>query len=108
MKTNRNTRSLRAGGYSIALSAIVIAAVVVLNLLVGKLPSSITKPETSSVKLYDFDDQTRAIAEGVSEDVTISVWAEKDDARRQISRNLRQKRPSLQGRKKFRKVPRRT
>lgn len=80
MKTNRNTRSLRAGGYSIALSAIVIAAVVVLNLLVGKLPSSITKPETSSVKLYDFDDQTRAIAEGVSEDVTISVWAEKDAA----------------------------
>ncbi len=77
---NRNTRGLRAGGYSIALSAVVIAAVVVLNLLVGKLPSSITKPETSSVKLYDFAEQTRAVAEGVDEDVTIYVWAEKASA----------------------------
>lgn len=77
---NRNARGLRAGGYSIALSAVVIAAVVVLNLLVGRLPSSITKPETSSVKLYDFAEQTRAVAEDVAEDVTIYVWAEKASA----------------------------
>lgn len=72
-----NLRGLRAGGYSIVLSLIVIAAVVVLNLLVAKLPSDITKPETASIKLYDFDDQTRRIAESVDESVTIYVWKEK-------------------------------
>ncbi|MBR5520030.1 MAG: GldG family protein [Clostridia bacterium] len=79
MKKNEmsNLRGLRAGGYSIVLSLIVIAAVVVLNLLVAKLPSDITKPETAGIKLYDFDDQTRRIAESVDESVTIYVWKEK-------------------------------
>ena len=81
MKKNiRNAHGLRSGGYSIVLSAVVIAAVVVLNLLVNKLPFSLTKPETSSVKLYDFAEQTRAVAEAVDEDVTIYVWAEKASA----------------------------
>lgn len=80
MKKMHMTRSLRSGSYSIAISAIVIAAVVVLNLLVSSLPSSITKPESSSIKLYDFDEQTRSIAKSVEEDVTIYVWVEKDSA----------------------------
>lgn len=80
MKKMHMTRSLRSGSYSIAISAIVIAAVVVLNLLVSSLPSSITKPESSTIKLYDFDEQTRSIAKGVEEDVTIYVWVEKDSA----------------------------
>ena len=75
-----NLRSLRAGGYSIVLSVIVIAAVVVLNLLVNRLPSDLVKPETATTKLYDFDEQTRSIAESVDESVTIYVWAEKAKA----------------------------
>lgn len=79
MKKNEmsNGRGLRAGGYSILLSVIVIAAVVVLNLLVARLPADLTKPETAGIKLYDFDDQTRRVAEAVDESVTIYVWAEK-------------------------------
>lgn len=88
MKKMHMTRSLRSGSYSIAISAIVIAAVVVLNLLVASLPSSITKPESSSIKLYDFDEQTRSIARGVDEDVTIYVWAEKESADQTIDEFL--------------------
>ena len=80
MNKNNNMRGLRAGGYSILLSVIVIAVVVVLNLLVAKLPSDLTKPETAGIKLYDFDEQTRRVAESVDESVTIYVWAAKTDA----------------------------
>lgn len=41
------------------MSAIVIAAVVAVNLLAAKLPSSVMKPDFSSVKLYDFDEKTK-------------------------------------------------
>lgn len=77
MKNGKDSRGLRAGGYSIALSLIAIAVVIVLNLLVGALPKSITQPENTSKKLYDFDERTEEIAKAVDEPVTIYVWAEK-------------------------------
>ena len=88
MNKNNNMRGLRAGGYSILLSVIVIAVVVVLNLLVAKLPSDLTKPETAGIKLYDFDEQTRRVAESVDESVTIYVWAAKTDADETIAEFL--------------------
>ena len=90
MKKNEmsNTRGLRAGGYSILLSVIVIAAVVVLNLLVARLPADLTKPETAGIKLYDFDEQTRRVAESVDESVTVYVWSAKADADETIAEFL--------------------
>ena len=90
MKKNKmsNTRGLRAGGYSILLSVIVIAVVVVLNLLVARLPADLTKPETAGIKLYDFDEQTRRVAESVDESVTVYVWSAKADADETIAEFL--------------------
>ena len=42
-KPNLNRRSLRQGGYLAAVTAAVIALVVLVNLIVGQLPSNLTE-----------------------------------------------------------------
>ena len=44
-----NLRALKGGSYSLVLCAVVLAAVVLLNLLVGALPSTYTKLDASAV-----------------------------------------------------------
>lgn len=88
IKDSFKTRSFRSGGYTVLMSFIVIAIVVAINLLVSGLPEKYKSPEIGSVKLYDFTEQTREIAESVDEDITIYVWKAKADADSQLSEFL--------------------
>ena len=44
--------SLRGGSYSLILTAVVLALVMVLNVLAGALPENMTKYDMSATKLY--------------------------------------------------------
>ena len=61
----------RAGGYSVLLTAIVLACAVLLNLLVSALPPEVIHLDTTSNELYSISQQTREIVGGLEEDVTL-------------------------------------
>lgn len=65
------TRSFRAGGYSVAATAILLVMVIVINLLVSALPSSLTKFDLTTNQLYSISEQTQTVAKAVSKDITI-------------------------------------
>ena len=66
-----NMKTTKMGAYSAFLTLVVIAFVIVVNLMVGELPSTVTKFDTSSLKLYTLTNSTIQIVEGLSEDVTM-------------------------------------
>ena len=65
------SRAFRAGGYSLAAAAIVIAIAVALNLMVGVLPASWTKVDLTDTGLYSLSSQTEQLVAGLEEDVTV-------------------------------------
>ena len=69
-------RSLRMGGYSVAITAIVIIAAVFVNLIVNRIPSKYTRIDNSSVGLYSITPESEEIAKSVGEDVMIYLVAE--------------------------------
>ena len=66
-----NLKTTKMGAYSAFLTLVVIAFVIVVNLMVGELPTTVTKFDTSSLKLYTLTNSTIDIVEGLTEDVTM-------------------------------------
>lgn len=87
-KQDWNLRLMKHGSYSLALSAIVIAAAVVLNLVVNELPSQYTKIDLSSSQLSVLTDQTKELLSSLSEDITIYYLAQDSNEDETISRLL--------------------
>lgn len=65
------TRSFRAGGYSIAATAILLVMVIIINLLVGALPSKFTKFDITDNKLYSISEQTRSVVKSIDKEITV-------------------------------------
>lgn len=77
MKKQRASKQLfgkteKMGTYTIAMAAIVLAVVVVINLLVGLLPDSLTAFDTSANGLYTISDSTQQYISKLNEDITIN------------------------------------
>ena len=75
---NAKKRSLKLGGYSVIVTAVVIAIVIVVNLAVRLLPTRYTKYSTSTVGLYDITDTSREILSKVKDKISIYVVCESD------------------------------
>ncbi len=77
MKDNENVkklggmRRLKMGGYSIGLIIIVIAAAVLVNMIVGSLPSKYTKFELTGFGLYNVSDQSKKLLSSLDRDITV-------------------------------------
>ena len=71
-----NLKTTKMGAYSAFLTLVVIAFVIVVNLMVGELPTTVTKFDTSSLKLYTLTNSTIDIVEGLMEDVTMYYIAQ--------------------------------
>lgn len=65
------TRSFRAGGYSIVATAIVLAIVLAVNMLVGALPSTMTQFDVTDEQLYSISEHTKQVIASLDQDVTI-------------------------------------
>lgn len=70
-ETKRNSRALRGGAYSFTVCAIALILVIVVNLFVGSLPSSLTKPDGSTVGMLNICEETKQIVSSVEIPVTI-------------------------------------
>lgn len=71
--TDSGRRRLMNGTYSIAVTAIVIAAILVINGIVAALPGRFTSMDVSDQKLYSIGDITKGVLDSLTEDVTLNL-----------------------------------
>lgn len=70
-KASFGTRSFRVGSYSVIATAIVLAILIAVNVIVGALPASVTRIDITANQLYSISEQTKAVAGGLEEEVTV-------------------------------------
>jgi len=83
-------RTVRLGGYSALLILAAIAVAVVVNILVAKLPSSVTNVDLTSQGLYSLSDETRDLVSDVDTDVTLYLIAQTGGENQAIAELLSQ------------------
>lgn len=67
----KNKIALRGGGYSLVISAVVLAILVAVNIFVSVLPSSWTKLDISSAQLYSVTSNTKVVVNNLQKDIMI-------------------------------------
>lgn len=75
-KDTFHSSHMKHGSYSVAVTVLVIAIAVIINLVVNALPSTYTTFDLSDTQLLSISDQTEEIVEGLQEDVTIYLVAQ--------------------------------
>lgn len=94
LKSKGNLIALKGGAYSAAITAIVLAILVVCNVLASMLPANMTKYDISATKLYSITSNTKVVVNGLNKDVTI-YWIVQSDQENSIIENLLAKYDSL-------------
>ena len=64
-------KHIKNGSYSMAMAAIFIVIIVVINMIVGAIPSKYSQLDVSSSKLYTIGDETKKVMKALDKDVTI-------------------------------------
>ena len=93
-KTLQNRVALRGGSYSLAVTAVVLAILVAVNILVSALPKTLTQHDISSTKLYSITSNTKVVVNALDQDVTI-YWIVQSDEEDDVIENLLGKYESL-------------
>ena len=70
-KVQQNRIASQGGSYSLAMTAIVLAILIVVNILASALPTTLTKFDISSTKLYSITSNTKVVVNALKKDVTI-------------------------------------
>ena len=70
-KLKLNTKYLKTGGYSVLISVIAIAIVIVINLFANTLPSTWTKLDMSSGDMFSIGEQSVELVKGVKDEITV-------------------------------------
>ena len=74
--SSANGRVFRNGLYSTAILAAAIVLAVLVNLLVGAIPSKYTELDLSEAKMYTLSDSSRKLVQGMDQEVTIYYLCE--------------------------------
>lgn len=93
-KTQGNKIALRGGSYSLMITGIVLALLVVVNIFVSALPSAVVKYDISSAKLYSITSNTKVVVGALEQDVTI-YWIVQSGEEDEVIENLLSKYDSL-------------
>lgn len=68
---NFSKKHIKNGSYSMTMTVVFIAVVIVINMIVGELPSKYTEIDVSGQKLYSIGDETKELLSELEKDVTI-------------------------------------
>lgn len=74
----------KRGAYSVGLTAVAIAVVIVVNLVAGRLPESVKNVDISDNKIYEITDTSKKLLKKLDKKVEIKVLAEKAAADERI------------------------
>ncbi len=88
LQVKKDRRQLRHGSYSILLTVIVIVAILILNLIVGQIPSQFTEIDLSGEQLSVLTDTTKEVLSDLNEDVTLYYIVQDSDEDSYVSRLL--------------------
>ena len=86
--------ALLGGSYSLIISAVVLALLIVVNLFVSALPTTLTKYDISSTQLYSITSNTKVVVNALEQDVTI-YWVVQSGEEDDVIENLLGKYESL-------------
>ena len=84
----------RGGSYALAVTAVVLAILIAVNILASVLPTALTKLDISSTKLYSITSSTKVVVNNLEKDVTI-YWVVQSDKEDEVIENLLGKYESL-------------
>lgn len=90
----QNRIALKGGTYSLSVTVLVLAILIVVNIMAEVLPETITKLDISSAKLYSITSNTKVVVNALEEDVTI-YWIVQSDQEDSVLENLLAKYDSL-------------
>ena len=77
----------RGGSYSLAVTAVVLAIAVAVNVLASVLPTSLTKYDMTSTNLYSVTSSTKVVVNALQKDVTI-YWVVQSGKEDEVIENL--------------------
>ena len=89
-----NRNALRGGSYSLTISVVVLAILVVVNIFASALPTVVTKYDISASKLYSITSNTKVVVNALEQDVTI-YWVVQSGQEDAVIENLLGKYDSL-------------
>ncbi len=85
IKQKFRTAGTRHGAYSVGMTALVIAIVIVFNLIVGQIPEAFRNVDVSSTNIYDISDTTTDLLDSLDKEVDMTVLAVKDETDERIT-----------------------
>lgn len=83
-----STRKIKTGVFSTGFIAVMLAAVVVVNLIGAQLPEAVKAIDMTSQKLYSITDTTKEVLDNLEEDVTIYVLASEESQNATVGKTL--------------------
>lgn len=89
-----NQMASRGGIYSLMISGVVLAILIVINIFTSELSTTLTKYDISSAKLYSITSNTKVVVNSLEEDVTI-YWIVQSGDEDDVIENLLGKYESL-------------
>lgn len=92
--SQQNWQATRGGGYSLAVTAVVLAIAAAVNFFVAALPTRFTKYDISASKLYSITSNTKVVVNTLTQNVTI-YWVVQSGEEDQVIENLLDKYESL-------------
>ena len=90
----KNRNAFRGGAYSLSISVVVLSILIVVNIFASSLPTTMTRYDISASKLYSITSNTKAVVNGLEEDVTI-YWVVQSGQEDEVIENLLGKYDSL-------------
>ena len=90
----QNRNALRGGSYSLTISVVVLAILIVVNIFAAALPTTLTKYDISASKLYSITSNTKVVVNALEQDVTI-YWVVQSGQEDEVIENLLGKYDSL-------------
>ena len=96
MKHQKLQRRIAAkgGSYALAVTAVVLAILIAVNILASVLPTALTKLDISATKLYSITSSTKVVVNNLEKDVTI-YWVVQSEKEDEVIENLLGKYESL-------------
>ena len=92
--SEKNRIAFQGGSYSLILSVVLLAILIVVNIFAGALPTNLTKYDISATKLYSITSNTKVVVNALEDDVTI-YWIVQSGEEDEVIENLLSKYESL-------------
>lgn len=90
----KDRNAFRGGSYSLIITGVVLAILVVVNIFASALPKALTQYDISSTQLYSITSNTKVVVNALEKDVTI-YWVVQADQEDAVIENLLNKYDSL-------------